>query len=143
MFFLKENFIIYISTKRCHKWVFSSFKYEVEYMVWHSQQIYRGFLCHCFCCCGYIFRNINWHILSGLFPLVFAISLAIVKTNVKNVFWKFFFQNLHAIFFLFFFLFFVFVLFVLFACYLLELGFVFKTEICPLGSEFLTGLCYA
>ena len=48
---------------------------------------------HCFCCCGYIFRKITWHILSGFFPLVFAISLAMVKTDVKNVFWRVFFSR--------------------------------------------------
>ena len=69
-------------------------------MVWHSEEIYRGFLRNCFCCCGYIFRKINWHILSGFFPLVFAISLAMVKTVVKNVFWRvfFFFQIWPALF---------------------------------------------
>ena len=33
--------------------------------------------------CGYIFRKINWHILSGFFPLFFGISLAVVKTDMK------------------------------------------------------------
>ena len=45
-------------------------------------------MCHCFCCCGYIFRKINWHILS-----VFSISLAMVKTDVKNIFWRVFFSR--------------------------------------------------
>ena len=60
-----------------------------------------GFLCHCFCCCGYIFRKINWHILPGFFPLVFGISLAMVQTDVKNVLLKsLFFQRLATVFFL-------------------------------------------
>ena len=70
---------------KCNKWVLCIFKYRVEYLVWHSQLIYRRFLCYCFSCCGYIFRKINWHILSGFFPLVFAISLATVETDV---FWQ-------------------------------------------------------
>ena len=36
-FFFKRNFKIYISIKRCNEWVLWSFKYEVEYMAWHSQ----------------------------------------------------------------------------------------------------------
>ena len=58
---------------------------EVFNMAWHSQKIHRWFLCHCFCYYGYIFRKINWHILSGFFPFVFCICLAMVKTDVKNV----------------------------------------------------------
>ena len=61
-------------------------------------------MCHCFCCFGYIFRKINWYILSGFFTLVFGVSLAMVKTDMKNVF---FFQNWHAFVFLFFFFWFV------------------------------------
>ena len=34
---------------------------------------------------GIIFRKINWHVLSEFYPLVFGISLAMVKTDVKNV----------------------------------------------------------
>ena len=119
VFFLKKNFKIHISTKRCNKWVLWSFKYEVEYMVWHSQWIYRGFLRdYCFCCCEYIFKKINWHILSVFFPLVFAIYLGIVKTDVKNVLWRVFFSRTGpAILCLF--------GFVPFACY----GFVFKTTL--------------
>ena len=46
-------------------------------------------MCHCFCCCGYISRKINRHIQSGFFILIlFGISLAMVKTDMKNVFWK-------------------------------------------------------
>ena len=102
--FLKENLAqscfffkkikIYISTKRCNKWILCSFKYEFEYMVWHSQQICREFLCHCFCCCEYFFRKIKWLILSGFFPLTFfGISQAMVKTDVKNVFWRVYFST--------------------------------------------------
>ena len=61
-------------------------------------------MCHCFCYCGCIFRTINWHILSGFFTLIFAISLAMVKTNVKNFVWRvFFFQNWSPFSFFFFF----------------------------------------
>ena len=45
----------------------------------------------CFCCYGYIFRKISWHILPIFFTLVFAISLVMVKTDVKIVFWRVFF----------------------------------------------------
>ena len=51
---------------------------------------------HCFCCCEYIFRKINWHIFSRFFPLVFVISLAIVKTHGE-----FYFQDLVCHFFIF------------------------------------------
>ena len=34
--FFKKKFKIYISTKRCNKWLLWSFKYEFEYMVRHS-----------------------------------------------------------------------------------------------------------
>ena len=37
--------------------------------------MYRGSFCHYFCCCGHIFREVNWHILSGFFPFVFDIFL--------------------------------------------------------------------
>ena len=55
---------------------------------------------------------INWHILSRFFPLVFAISLAMAKTDVKNIFWAVFFSELarHVC---------PFVGFVSFACYVL------------------------
>ena len=50
---------------------------------------------------GYIFRKINWEILSGFFPLVFRISLAVVKTDAKNVLLNsLFFQNWPAFFYL-------------------------------------------
>ena len=42
-------------------------------------------MCHCFYCWGYIFRNMNWHILPGFFGLIFGISLAKVKPDVKNI----------------------------------------------------------
>ena len=43
---------------------------------------------------GIIFRKINWHVLSEFYPLVFGISLAMVKTDVKNVLLNsIFFQN--------------------------------------------------
>ena len=29
--------------------------------------------------CGYVFQKINWHILSGFFPLIFGISLLVDK----------------------------------------------------------------
>ena len=65
----------------------------------------------------------------------FSISLAMVKTDVKNVFWKVFFSRPDLPFFFFF-----------YTCAILLLhpivGFVFKTEGCPLCSEFSTGLCY-
>ena len=64
--------------------------------------MYGGFLLYCFCCCRYIFRKIR--IFSeGFFPLVFAISLATVKTDVK-IFSKmsFFFPELVCRFFSFF-----------------------------------------
>ena len=48
---------------------------------------------HCFCCCEYIFRKINWHIFSRFFPLVFVISLAIVKTHVEIAFWRVLFSR--------------------------------------------------
>ena len=54
---------------------------------------------HCFHCYGYIVRKIS--ILSGFFPLAFGISLAMVKTDVKNILPKsFFFQTLAVFFFL-------------------------------------------
>ena len=82
-----------------------------------------------------IFSERSQHILSGFFPSIFfGISLALVKTNVKNVFWRVFFPDLAWNFFLLF-------VFVPFACYML--GFVFKTESCPLCFNFLTGVCYA
>ena len=64
---------------------------EVFNKAWHSQQIHRGFLGHCFCYCGgYIFWfwKINWHFLSGFFPLVFGISLALwLKLMQKMSYW--------------------------------------------------------
>ena len=71
---------------------------------------YIEFLCHCSCCCGHIFRKINWYILSGFFPLVCSISLAMVKTDVKNVLLKMiFFPELGCNFFIY--------LFMSFTCY--------------------------
>ena len=56
----------------------------VKFSIWlNIPSKYRGFICHCFCYCGYIFRKINWHILSGFFRLFFGISLALVKADVK------------------------------------------------------------
>ena len=94
-------------------------------------------MCHCFCCCRYIFRKISWHILSGFSPLffLFVIFLAIVKTDVKNNFWRVYFSRPACHFF--------FIVLVPFSCYMLWLGFVFKKEHCPLCSEFLTVRCYA
>ena len=81
-------------------------------------------------------RLTEWHILSGYSPLDFSISLAMDKTNVKNVLLKSsFFPELGCYFFLFVWSFFCFV-----TCYL---DFVFKTENCPLCSEFLIDLYYA
>ena len=84
-------------------------------------------MCHCFCCCRYIFRKINWHILSGFFLLIFfGIFLAMVKTYANLVchFFSFFVCLYHL---------------PATCC----LGFVLEKESCPLCSEFLTGLCYA
>ena len=59
-------------------------------------------MCLCFCCCGYIFRKINWHILSGFFPFFCDMSLTMVKTDVKIVSWRvLFFKTWPAIFFFF------------------------------------------
>ena len=69
---------------------------------------------HCFCWCGYIFRKINWQIFSVFFPLVFAISLAMVKTDVKNVFWRVFFSRTGLPFFFFFW---ICVIYLLCTCY--------------------------
>ena len=78
------------------------------------------------------FQKINWHILSGFFPLVFGISLAMDKTNVKNA-WlnSLFFHNWSVI------LFFFNLCHLPAKCYL---GFVFKTKSCSFSSEFLTDL---
>ena len=100
MFFLKENFIIYISTKRCNNFQVLNMKLNIWFDI---PSKYIEDFCVIVSVAVGIFSKINWHILSGLFPLVFAISLAMVKTNVKNVSWKIFFQNLYAIFFFFFF----------------------------------------
>ena len=35
-------------------------------------------MCHCFCCCAYLFRKINWHILPEFFPLIFFSSYGYV-----------------------------------------------------------------
>ena len=45
----------------------------------------REFLCHCLHYCESVLRKINRQILSGFFSLIFGISLAIVKTDDRNV----------------------------------------------------------
>ena len=74
------------------------------------------------------------NILSGFFPLVFGISLAIVKIDVKNVVLiSLFLQNQPAI------------LSFFDLCHLPDkcwMNFVFKTETCRFCCEFLTDLCY-
>ena len=48
----------------------------VKFSIWRNiPSKYRGFICRCFCYCGYIFRKINWHILPGFFPLFLGFSL--------------------------------------------------------------------
>ena len=74
--------------------------------------------------------------LSVFLSLVFAISLAIIKTAVKNIFWRVFFSKTGQSFFSFF-------EFVSFTWYVLFFEFFFKIESGPLYSEFLTGLYYA
>lgn len=70
---------------------------------------------------AYTFRKTNWLILPGVSLLFFGIYLAMVKTDVKNVF-----------------------LFLICVIYLLSASwvFVFKTESCLLRSEFLNDLGY-
>ena len=62
---------------------------------------------HCFCCCMYIFRKINWHIIFSLWFITFLQS-----TDTKNVLMKhsLFWENWHAI---------SFFRFVPFSCYVL------------------------
>ena len=50
----------------------------VKFSIWINvpSKYMGGFICHCFCYCGYIFRKI-------IFFFVFGISLAVVKTDVK------------------------------------------------------------
>ena len=56
----------------------------VKFSVWlNIPSKYRGFICHCFCYCGYIFKKINWHILPEFSPLFFVVSLAVVKSDVE------------------------------------------------------------
>ena len=44
----------------------------VKFSIWlNITSKYRGFICHCFCYCGYIFRKIYLHILLRFFPLGF------------------------------------------------------------------------
>ena len=106
-----------------------SLKYEVEYMPWHPQFIHRGSLCHCFSCCEYFFRNINWHILSVFFPLVFGISLVNWYKECLNE--EIFFQRTGMPFLFFF----ICVIYLLYDSWAL-----FKTESCTLCFEFLTNL---
>ena len=60
-----------------------------KFSIWLN--IPSKYLEDCFYYCGYIFRKINWHILSRFFHLCFGISLAVVKTDVKCLTEKSFF----------------------------------------------------